>query len=349
MPILLKNRYRTLLIALQVFVIIGNLCLLPIDAAGANNIPQQKGNLEQYLKAIDYGKKADHSWVDPSARHLEKFSGVMEAFVRSNFNRAHRLSGKIGYRVIEFVDTSRSPERSHYILQELDALGSSSYKGAGIFVAKTTGKPIAIEAPHPQSDLYTELQAIELYMQSPAQYLFIAGSRRNSSTASSACSGSFFTSDAVHNTQHTFYVAHQALAESNPETLFLQLHGFGSSSLDKLQTQCQTNNDKLINLSPGKKYFPDGQATNFIDVLSASINQAGQSEACVYGSNTRSLGGTTNTTGRFSNHSADACTENATEISHQFIHIEQSFPVRASYRSLVNDQILDAIESFYGL
>lgn len=349
MPMSLKNRYQTCIFAMHVILTIGILSLLPVDPVHAINIPQRKGNLEQYLKAIDYGKKADHSWIEPSARYLEKFSDVIEAFVGSKFKRAHRLSGRIGYQVIKFVDTSRLPESTHYILKELDRLGSSSYKGAGIFVAKTTGKPIAIQAPHPQSDLYTELQAIELYLQSPAQYLFIAGSRRNSSTASSTCSGSFFASDAVHNTQHTYYAAHQTLAESNPEIIFLQLHGFGSSSLKKLQNQCQTNNDKLINLSPGRKYYPGGQTTNFIDVLYASINQAAQSKACMYGADTRSLGGTTNTTGRFSNHSAAACTDNAPEISHQFIHIEQSFPVRASYHSLINDQILDAIDEYYGL
>ncbi len=323
------------------------LALILITPSISQALPHQEGNLEHYLKAIDYGKRADQSWTKPSAKFLQTFADVFEAFLDSNYKRAHRLGKKIGYQVIEFVDNGHSPVETHYMLQEKTLIGSPSYKGAGIFVTKTAGKPIAIEAPHPQSDLYTELQAIELYIRSPSRFLFIAGSRRNSSTSSSACSGNYFASDAVHNTMHTYFVAHKQLAEFNPETLFLQLHGFGSSSLTKLQTQCQTSNENIINLSPGLKYYPNGQSINFIDVLAASVNNAGQTKACIYGRDTGSLGGTTNTTGRFSNHSDNACTEKATQFSDQFIHIEQSFPVRASYGSLVNDQILDAIEKYY--
>ena len=339
-----RNRKNALVDSLRIIALISCIALSGNSIAGS--YAHQEGNLEHYLKAFDYGKKADQSWIVPSAEYLASLGTVFDAYLASDYKKAHRLSQSIGHEIIEFVDTSRIPIETHYILQEKAKLGSANYKGAGIYVTKSSAKPVAIQAPHPQSDLYTELQAIELYLDSPAGFLFIAGSRRNSSSLSNACSGKYFASDAVHNTNHSYYIAHQRLIESNPQTLVIQLHGFGTTSLKKLQTQCRTNNDKLVNLSEGLKYYSDSNNDYFIDSLAGEINQAGVAKACIYGEDTRSLGGTTNTTGRFSNNSVDACTSNAFQSGHRFIHVEQSFPVRSSYRAEINDQIRDAIERY---
>jgi len=339
-----QNGTNTLTGGLRIFTLINCIALSCNSIAGS--YAHQEGNLEHYLKAFDYGKKADRSWIVPSAEYLAAFGTVFEAYLTSDFKSAHRLGGSIGLKIIQFVDTSRTPIETHYILLEKTKPGSANYKGAGVYVIKSSAKPVAIQAPHPQSDLYTELQAIELYLDSLAGFLFIAGSMRNSSTLSNACSGKYFASDAVHNTNHSYYIAHQRLIESNPQILVIQLHGFGATSLKKLQTQCQTSNNNLVNLSEGLKYYSASNNHYFIDSLASEINQAGVANACIYGEDTRSLGGTTNTTGRFSNNSVDACTNNAVQSSHRFIHVEQSFPVRSSHRTQINNQIIDAIERY---
>ncbi len=173
----------------------------------AGSYTYQEGNLEHYLKAFDYGKKADQSWVMPSTEYLTSFGTVFAAYLASDYQSAHRLGRFISHKIIEFADTSRMPIETHYILQEKAKLGSVNYKGAGIFVTNSSAKPVAIQAPHPKSDLYTELQAIELYLDSQAGFLFIAGTRRNSSALSNACSGKYFASDAVHNIHHSYYIA----------------------------------------------------------------------------------------------------------------------------------------------
>ena len=322
-------------------------CIALPSTPFADSHTHREGNLEYYLKSFDYGKKADQTWVAPSTEYLNSFSTVFDAFLASDYKRAHRLGQSIGYEIIEFVDTSRLPIETHYILQESVGPDSQNYKGAGIFVTKFSANTIAIQAPHPESDLYTEMQAIEIYLDSPAGFLFVAGSRRNSSTLSSPCDGKHVASDAVHNTHHSYYIAHQRLIEANPQTLVIQLHGFGASSLKTLQTQCQTPNDKLINLSEGIKHYSESNNEYFIDILAAKINQTGMAEACVFGQDTHTLGGTTNTTGRFSNGSLNPCTTNALESEHRFIHIEQSFPIRSSHRADINDQIRNAIETYF--
>ncbi len=322
------------------------LTLLFSNLTNADSMSTQEGNLEQYLKNIGYGSSKDGSWVQPSQQYLDTFSSVFELFATEYFQQAHQLGVNIGVEVVQFNDINPSIG-THYILRETAALGQSSFIGVGTYVMRQSGHPVMIQAPHPKSDLYTELQAIELYLSSPSKFLALAGTRRNSSELYSECSGKYYESDASHNTHHTFFNAHEVIGTLDPDTVFIQLHGFGSSSLSKLQRQCSTDNDVLVNISVGKKYFPNSNSVNFIDLLETHINSDNLAYACIYGSDTKSLGGTTNTTGRFTNHSTDPCNKNATSASHRFIHIEQSYKLRSSHRQSVNDYYIKAINDYF--
>ena len=328
-----------------------SLSILTTSISVADTLIHQQGHLEYYLKTIDYGSENDGIWKVPDTDYLTTFGNVYEYFISGDYEQAQQLGNTIGYQVIKFTDLASSPAQTHYILQEFQAITSPDYMGAGIYVTRPSGDSVVIEAPHPQSDLYTELQAIELYLKSSARFLAIAGARRNSVDTITEYSGNYYASDAVHNTQHTYFVAHERSNQLMPETIFVQLHGFGASTLSTLQSQCGTGNDALINLSEGLQYKSKPKhklhTTHFIDLLANQVNIGGMMQVCLYGYDTTHLGGITNTTGRLTNDSSDPSLINAKKSSHQFIHIEQSFPVRSIHRKTINASIRKTIALYF--
>lgn len=308
----------------------------------------QSGDLLTELKQIDYGDKDENTWQEPDAATLATFGSVMDAFLAEDFNTADALASTIGYEVVEYNDTGRKPVREHYILREKNPLPSPSFFGGGTYVLNPRGSQVAIQAPHPISDLFTSTQAIEIYLDSRSRLLFLAGARRDNSTLMSACTnGSYRKSDASHYTSQLFYIAHTKASDYHAEMVFLQLHGFGTSSLYKLQEQCGTTNDKLINLSEGVNYTSDPSSDSFMHILNRRINDGGTIKSCVYGNETSSLGATWTTTGRYTNHSVDSCFSNATTSSQRFIHIEQSYRVRSNYRNSMSQYISGSISEYF--
>jgi len=306
------------------------------------------GNLMIELKSIDYGDKDDNSWKQPSQITQATFSDVMDAFLAEDFSTAEVLALSIGYEIVKFKDTSSKPAQTHYILREKNPLPSALFIGGGTYVLNPAGANVAVQAPHPISDSFTGTQAIETYLTSQSRLLFLAGTRRDNSTEISQCTdGHYRKSDASHYTEQLFYIAHSRASDADPSLVFVQLHGFGSTSLTKLQNQCDTTNDKLINLSEGVNYSSDLSGNTFMQILRRKTNEDGVIQACVYGNETSSLGATWTTTGRYSNNSPDPCLDNAESSSERFIHIEQSYRVRSNYRMAIADLISAAIAEYF--
>ena len=80
--------------------------------------------------------------------------------------------------------------------------------------------------------------------------------------------------------------------------------------------------------------------------LEAQIDGDGLADACIYGRDTKSLGGTTNTHGRHTNGSVDACTTNAENSGHRWIHLEQSYEIRSAHRAEFNQSIIRALDAW---
>ncbi len=308
---------------------------------------EQTGSLESYLKSFTYGTKADNQWQEPSAEKMDLFALVMTSFLGGDFEETSNMAEEIGYHLIRFTDTDQPIAKVHYILTEKYTIGDPEFQGGGIYVFFPAGNNFAIEAPHPRSDLNTEKEAVELYIAASSRYLFLAGTRRNSSTEYSECSGRYYKSDAVHNTTSLYQVAHECLTLFNEETVFINLHGFGSNSLSQLQQQCKTTNSNLLNLSEGVFYTPQFNNRNvFMLHLAQQVSMDGLASVCIYGIHTESLGGTYATNGRITNGSADACFENASTSSHKFVHLEQSYDLRSSNRSKIVESIATAIKTY---
>lgn len=306
------------------------------------------GDLLTELNSTDYGDKDDNSWQQPHPSTLTNFGDVIDAFLNEDFNRADFLANEVGYEIVEYNDTERTPVKTYYVLREINEYPSALFVGGGTYVLNPQGSNVAIQAPHPITDAFTSQQAIETFLSSQSRLLFLAGVRRDSSTSLSECTGDHYRkSDASHSTGLLFYTAHTHASDFYPELIFIQFHGFGKSSLKKLQNQCGSNNNKLVNLSEGVKYQSNPAGNSFMQILQRNINDDGVFEACVYGNDTKSLGATWTTTGRYSNHSADPCHSSASTSSQRFIHVEQSYRIRSRYRALMANYLADTINEYF--
>ena len=321
--------------------LLGLMLLLASGVAAA--IPNQSGSLAGYLTDLQYGRSGDEIWVEPTPQEMAWFGAAMDAFIAGDYHTAHQLGGNIGYEVLIFSDTDTG--QLHYILQEKMALDEPGFRGGGTYVKNPLGREFVVEAPHPRTDLYTERQAVELYLAAQPRYLALAGTRRDSTIKISGCSGNHPKSDASHHTAHLYYVAHERLNALNPNWVFVQLHGFGSSSLKKLQRECKSSNPLLVNLSEGVQQ-PIPSTGTFMRVLHETIMQDEVIQSCLYGEDTRSLGALTNTTGRYSNRSSDPCLISATQSTARFVHVEQSYKIRSAERQRMNAYIKQAMDKY---
>ncbi|MDX1606202.1 MAG: hypothetical protein R3202_08410 [Candidatus Competibacterales bacterium] len=321
----------------------------------ADGLTECVGVLEEFIGAVDYGESGDDLWQEPGPATQAWFAGLFIDFMLGDYTGAQQagwrddpeLGAYQAYRVIRFFDLDSSA--FHFLLMEATAPPDPRFLGGGLYVARPGGLPYVVEAPHPQTDLYTEHQAVELYLLGGPRYLAIAGTRRDSSTLTSECTGGHPRSDASHHDAHLFQIAHELLNDYGPDLIFIQLHGFGASSLARLQQQCGTSDDRLVNLSEGlPAERGKGSRNNFMTRLARQLERDKAATACIYGKDTSSLGATTTLTGRYTNGSSDICFQNATESSHRFVHVEQSYAIRStgSRREAVNQAIAEAMADY---
>lgn len=319
-------------------------CLLFSQSSAAVNT--MSGNLESFLNGIDYGAKYSADWQEPSEGTMTTYALVVDRFLAGDFAGAHDLGAGIGFEVIEFTHGSGKKSRVHYLLWETNQLPSPDFIGGGTLVMYPQGSNVVIQAPHPKSDLNTGIQASNTYIKSGAKYLMLPGTRRDNAITFQSCQISYRDSDASHNDHQLFHVAHQQLTDHPSAPVFVQLHGFGSSSLSTLQDQCNTSTDRLVNLSEWVgNPLPD--SGSFLHLLQQKINAGGVIEACVYGEDTNYLGATKTTTGRYTNGSADVCGLPATQSSGRFVHVEQSYKVRSEHRDDMQRYITDAADEYF--
>lgn len=307
----------------------------------------ESGDLQQYLASIEYGEKDDATWQQPTTQDLVDFASAFDRFLAGDYVLADQFAVNAGYQVVAFTDTAHGAPQIYYLLREINPVPSSEARGGGTYVLNPRGSAIALQAPHPVSDLYTGAQAIEALFSVGPRLMMLAGTHRNSATGTGLCTGDYRDSDVVHGVSNLFYVAHQRISLERPETVFVQLHGFGSDSLKKLKSQCKVKTQRLINLSEGVNIPSDPATESFMHVLRRHIDADRKLKACVYGNDTSSLGGTTNTTGRFSNGSTDPCLNNATVSSKRFVHVEQSYQVRSDYRDSMATHLRNAVEEYF--
>ena len=218
--------------------------------------------------------------------------------------------------------------------------GTYRFSGAGVAMVRIGTpdqyRPVHLHAPHPRTDTNTEVQAFELFRQTMAHSVVIAGARRDAAGVASSCQSSYGASDSAHNTDSLTWVAALAVARhyasspaqvSSPWTV-LEPHGMGASTCPGVD----------VFLTAGKDTASDGNAAlarlnSFRVELAAALplltvaTPVGDGTGC-------NLMGSTNTAGRALNGVAEpeACSTSAAvaDVKGRFMHIEQKYALRTT-------------------
>jgi len=312
-------------------------------------------SLLDYLKKMQFGTKGDNLWTKPNSNNQKKVKDIVNDILNQHYIRAHNKAKELDGELIEFNDE----DKIYYVLHlGLNRLNTNNYTASGgTYVFYPAGKNSAIQVPHPSFDSYTNIEGVEAYLALGSKYLLLSGTHRKSSDKASPCQSSYSSyykeSDASHNSEHYFLNVHQVLSIQNTNTLFIELHGFGSKTRKKLWSQCNIDqNQNLVNLSEGTG---DLNNSMFIQILHQELTDNSNIKSCIYSPQnnhsiqdiyTSSLGGTQNTSGRFTNGTSNICTSASSTSSHRFIHIEQSYQIRRDLRTNMIQALKNAQKAY---
>lgn len=302
------------------------------------------GSLQTYLQHMDVGSENDGLWQQPDTTALNLTDDVIRLLHAGHYADAHTKAQQLGGSVIAFDDNSTATTKRYYIFHiDYTALNDTAYHAlSGTYVYYPQGENIAIQVPHPAFDTHTNREGFTTFTGLNARYLLISGTHRRSSPDDSQCQSDYKASDASHHDQHHFFQVHKTLSTLDSNTLFIELHGFGSTTRQALWAQCAPEeNTLMVNMSAGTGDVHASGANTFMHILHNKITDAGLIHSCLYSPDkdqaatdiySSSLGGTRNTNGRFTNGSHDVCNTAAPVATGRFLHLEQSYEVRRDHR-----------------
>ena len=312
-------------------------------------VSTREGSLNSYLEKMRFGIEGDGLWVTPTLAQQNEVGEIVEDILEGQYSNANDKAAILDGEVLKFIDGTKE----YYILHiNLERMVSGNYRSlGGTYVFYPEGVNSAIQIPHPSFDINTDKEGVEAYLSLGSKYLLLSGTHRNSSDVTSSCQLEYKESDASHNNGHYFFSVHKALSMANDDTIFIELHGFGSSMRNTLWSQCDaTHNMELINISEG---IDDLDETSFMYLLHQEITENTTIKSCVYSPSnnvnvddvyTSATGGTHNVIGRLINDVTNVCDVPATSSSHRFVHIEQSYEVRNNRRGDVVEALRNVHE-----
>jgi hypothetical protein len=181
------------------------------------------------------GGKGSQAFVIPSNAERDAFAKTVLAALDGDGAAACALPAS--YRWIHLVDPVAG---GLYVIAEVTASGAPApklYWGVYASLSDPTSqpaRPLVVEAPHPIYDYNTDLESTDLFVQTRARYLLLAGAHRCADVEESGCTGTtpacgveapYRISDVAHSVASPFYGVHVAVSKGNPTFPFLQLHG----------------------------------------------------------------------------------------------------------------------------
>ena len=278
------------------------------------------GDLRARVDAVQDAmpRRGEEGFDPPGDTELTHWRDLVRALLKGDTTTARSLAADHvpSYKVISFTDTTS--QQTYFLLQE----APSVERGWGsVLVNPDPRRHLAVEVPHPVFDLDTYQQGVNLFLQSGARLLLMAGTHRCSNQAPSPCdgqtsvcnSGQYHISDMAHVAEAPFQVTHEVMTNQWPKMTSLSLHGNGNDN-------CET-----VFLGGG---VPK-ESPPVIDDLAQTLSDRGV-EVGVPGASACPLVGSTNVQGRYTNGVSSPCTEAASETDGRFIHIEQRRSFRGS-------------------
>ena len=296
----------------------------------------EKGDLRRRIAAIqdDMPPAGSNGFVVPTPTERSDWKRLIGFLLDGNIEAVRSIIEQQfpSYALIHFTDTGT--DQPVWLLQERPPIE----RGWGaVVVNPSADRDLVVEVPHPVFDLDTHTQGADLFRETGARVLLLAGTSRCANEAPSPCDGQssvcgtfgpYRVSDMAHVTNAPFQAAHEVFTDRFPAATVLNLHGNGNSS-------CET-----VFLSDGVA----NETSSAVEDLRQALQDRGV-EAGHPGTSMCPLEGTTNVQGRHTNGSTVPCTEPATSAAETFIHVEQRRDFRGSpdrYQALI-DAVKDIV------
>ncbi len=298
-------------------ILINLLFFLLLYSASAQDL---SGHLEDYLGMLVDGLPGSNAndYHEATVNEAATWSEAFQSYLDGEFETAREKAGEVNYQIIAYTDQTTG--RTFDIFQEKNP--QQNYWGIYIFDRAPLRPELVLQAPHPKYDTNTGYQCIYCFTRLSARALFISGTHRCNSTTVSPCSGTttacdasympFRQSDNAHNSASIFQKSTEILYLDEHDPVFVQLHGFA-----------KTSGDPYLIMSSGSRIVPDPDFLSLIKVKLLEADPELTFRISHIDLDWTRLLAFTNTQGRFINGSNDPCSQDASETSGRFIHIEQ--------------------------
>ncbi len=258
-----------------------------------------------------------NNYSAPSLAELTTWGHALSFILDGNYVQADDSLAKIGYDVVQFLDTSGAINTTYFMIKS----NGSNYWGTYVYNPNYC-RALVIQSPHAKNEINTGKQGIHVFEKTQALFFGMCGTSRCNNSAYSACSGgtmvcsdipeNYRISDPAHNISTIFQSTTDTLFNRFPTSTFIQLHGF-----TKLATDPYAIISNGTQLTPEPDYIVPLVANLFSEDNTLTFKIA---HVDLDWGRLRAFD---NTQGRLINTSPDACGSNAINTNGRFIHIEQ--------------------------
>ena len=264
---------------------------------------------------------ATNEYRVPTPDQRSSIVSAVSQMLSMQYSAAAATAATFGYRVVALTDTV-FPSRLYYmLLRQKDSL---NHWGTIVIDPLPRRPSLILQAPHELFDTKTGAQTVYVFRQIGARAFFLNGAHRCNDSAASPCSGTttacgvnapFRISDQAHTVTGMFQAGTEAVLQKEPQTVAVQLHGFGKDA-----------GDPDVIMGNGTAAAPVGtdyllQLKNALLVLDSSLTF----KVAHIDTAWTTLTGTTNTQGKLINGSVSPCSTKSAAANGRFLHIEQAY------------------------
>jgi len=241
-------------IMLIILVILGaaTIILLDVERDRSRQTPLERGNLSQVIGEIVEGMpgRGSEGYVKPSSHEASEFADLASAMSAGDLEEASRSADTLDYTLVWYEDISTG--RRLLMAREEEVPARTAKRGWGTIVVDPGGNDLIVEVPHPLFDIDTPEVGVELFEETRAKALLLAGTHRYAWADERA--------DMAHAPGTPFDAAHETLLAAR---FVVQLHGFHAREDDRYPD---------IVLSSGVAPAPTGVRSIYRSMNSAGIN-----------------------------------------------------------------------------
>lgn len=294
------------------------LVLIGLNARLLAQVVPDTGDFVDYINTYvsNLPGTSGNDYKTPSVDSLATWGRIIALMADGSYSEAADSAALLDYRIVEFVDTTTSPDATYYLLENT----GSNYWGSVAFNPSYC-RPLVIQSPHPGYDFRTGQQGAYVFRETESYVFCISGTHRCNNASFSTCAGTttvcggssaFRISDQPHVVNSTFQTTTDTLFNRYSNTYFIQLHGFTMGA-----------GDPYVILSNGTRDTPTvDYISSLANYLYAEDNVLTFKIAHIDTNWTDNVG-FTNTQGRLINGSGNPCNSSASSTTGRFLHIEQ--------------------------